>query len=83
MLNNLSTGGTPLPLYQLVLLGILLPPVMASILCLVFKIRATGLKTLNSRIVQNTTDWVAFLSFTAAGYVIVIMALVEAHFSSH
>ena len=78
-----QAGGTPLPLYQLVLSGLFGPQIAAAAFCL----RIIGLGkeygTPMTRMVRNATDWVAFWSFTAGIYAIFIACAVDAYFRRH
>jgi len=62
----------PAPLYQQVLIGVFMPPIASAVLCLIFKARGEASGTSNSRVVRNTSDRVAFLTFTIYFYVLVI-----------
>ena len=78
-----QAGGTPLPLYQLVLLGLFGPPFAAAVFCLRIKGLGKEYGTSKLRMVRNTTDWVAFWSFTASFYAIFIACAVYAYFRRH
>jgi hypothetical protein len=62
----------PAPLYEQVLIGVFMPPIMSAFLCLMMKLRGKEFGTSNSRVVRNSSDWVAFLTFTGYFYVLVI-----------
>ncbi len=83
MLSGDATHYARLPFYQQVLVGLLVPPIIAAVLCLRIKGLGEALGTSNKKIVRNATDWVAFVSFVAAGYAVMISVFAYAHFAHH
>ena len=74
----------PLPMYQILLLDLLAPPIGAAALCLRFRIRHTLSKGLQVRqIARNTSDWFAFAAFTAAGYLVMFGITIYALYQRH
>ena len=79
MFDGVETGGTALPLYQQVLLVLLGPPIMTSL----WWVMAGGLAKSKNRVVQNTTDRVAFLTILFLTYGLGISITIYAHFRRH
>ena len=77
MLNGVQPGGTPLPAYQLVLLVLFGTPVMTAI----WWVMAGGLLKNKNRVVQNSTDRVAFLTILLLTYGVAISVAVYAHYT--
>lgn len=69
-----------LPTSQLILFVVLFPPIFAAIFCLLTKARGIASGTSNSRWIRNASDWVAFFTWTAFGYAILIVMVIYAHF---
>jgi hypothetical protein len=69
------------PLYQQVLIVVLMPPIMSAILCFLIKARGKMSGTSNSRVVRNASDRVAFLTFTIYFYVMAILIAIYAHYA--
>ena len=72
MFNWVNPPYPPAPLYQQVLFGVFMPPIMSAVLCFLIKARGRAFGTSNSRVVRNASDRVAFLTFTIYLYVVVI-----------
>ena len=70
----------PLPLYQQVLVVLLAPPVLVSIFFLRIKGLGKTFGTSNTKMIQNATDWVAFITFLSLSYALGISTLIYAHF---
>ena len=66
--------------HQLIVFVVLAPPIMAALLCLLFKARGAALDTSETRVVRNTSDRVAFLALSATFYLISIGIAVLAHY---
>jgi ABC-type Na+ efflux pump permease subunit len=77
MLNGVQPGGTPLPGYQLVLLILFGPPIMTSL----WWVMAGGLSKTKTKVVQNVTDRVAFLTILILTYAVAISVAVYAHYT--
>lgn len=61
----------PLPMYQILLLDLIAPPIGAAVLGLRFRIRSQFTESAAMKQSgRNTSDWVAFAAFTAAGYLV-------------
>ena len=69
------------PLYQQVLVVVLVPPIMSAILCLLIKAREKMFGTSDSRVVRNASDRIAFLTFTVYFYVMAISIAIYAHYA--
>ena len=82
-MNLALTEGALLPFYQQVLILLFAPPIVATIFCLRMKILGKEFGIPKTRLIRNTTDWVAFLSFSIAGYVVLISIMIFAHYWRH
>jgi hypothetical protein len=74
---------TPAPLYQRILIMLLVPPLGAAFLCLRIKGMGKELGTSKTKMVRNATDWTAFLAFTITGYIVAISVMILAHYQHH